>query len=122
MHMGPDWQGYVPVRVKSYRSAAMSGTTHFSSDFLEVPLAAGVLEIVGGRLGRQYASLWVGFSLAAVFPAPSFVLTEQQAVGSLVLPAILFNPWLTLLSRPAYFRTGGDGQGNAISSDLTLWG
>jgi hypothetical protein len=102
----------------------LDGRGKFTSDYLEVVSAAGVIEIAGGRQGRHSTALWVGFSFANEneLPEPSFVLSEQMAVGTLVLPAALFQSWLAILSQPAYFRIGGDGRGNAISSDITFWG
>jgi len=119
---GPEWSGYVPIRVKTRRVLGLDGQGKFTSDYLEVVSAAGVIEIAGGRQGRHSTALWVGFSFANKLPEPSFVLSEQMAVGTLVLPATLFQAWLEILSQPAYFRIGGDGRGNAISSDITFWG
>lgn len=120
---GPDWTGYVPIRLKTMRAVALNGTSVFSGEFLEVPKAAAVLELSGGRTGRYSTALWVGFSSAieSELPPPTFLLGDNTATGSLVLPAMLLSPWLHLLSQPAYFRIGGDGRGNAISSDMSFW-
>lgn len=120
MVVGPVWDKYVPIRVKGHRVIALSGQDTYSSEFLEVPLAVGIVEVTGVRVGHQHASLRVGFSLAETLPEPSFIQTENEAVGTLVLPVSLFHPWLIVLGQPAYFRIGGDGKGNAVSSDLSF--
>ena len=120
---GPDWTGYVPMRLKTMRAVALNGTSSYSGEFLEVPKAVAVLELSGGRTGRYSTALWVGFSLAveSELPPPTFLLGDNTATGSLVLPAMLLSPWLQLLGQPSYFRIGGDGRGNAISSDMSFW-
>lgn len=121
MKVGPDWGSFVSVRVRTKRIAGSSGAATYSSPYLEVPCAVGVIELEGGRVGRHFTSLHVGFSLASKLPGPSFVLTEEMAAGSLVLPGVLFQAWLMLVNGPAYFRIGGDGSGNGISSDQAFW-
>lgn len=119
---GPDWTGYVPIRVKSVRVAAFDAIGDHLSAHLQFAKAAGAIELVGGRIGSHFAELHVGFSLADVRPTPTFHLTDSMAVGTLVLPGHMLSSWLLLLNRQAFFRIGGDGLGNAISSDVSFWG
>lgn len=115
------WDGYVPVKVKSFWSLALCGASSHQLPGLLCSEAVGVIRIVGGRTGQKLTSLWVGFSRSEYLPAPRFSLEDEDAVGTLVLPEACFAPWLEVLkSSRAYFRIGGDGHGNALASEMNF--
>lgn len=119
--LSTNWQVSVVLKVRSYRALALSGAKTFHLNGLEVPQATGFIELIGPRTGTTQTTLLVGFSDALNIPAATFALAGREAVGTLVLPGRYFAPWLEIAKAPnAHFRTGGDGQRNALASDAAL--
>ena len=83
-----------------------------------LPMATGVIELLGHREGMRQTKLYIGFSAANPLPLPTFHLTPDTAIGTMSLTPECYAAFMQLASeRGAYFQIGGDGSWNALSSD-----
>ena len=116
-----DWDSYVTTKVKSLRAIALSGLRTFSEGGYSIPFATGFIELMGMRAGARKTVLQIGFTASPEIAAPSFVLLEAAAIGTLTFPSSCFGSILQFANCPtAHFRIGGDGSGNAIATEPTL--
>lgn len=117
----PDWDHYVVTKVKHVRAALLSGLDTFSAEGFTVPMASGFIELSGMRAGAFRTFLRIGFAESNRVMLPTFQLTDNSAIGTLVLPAHCFGSALQFAHSPmAHFRIGGDGRRNAMATDVAL--
>jgi hypothetical protein len=117
----PDWEGYVITKVKHVRAALLSGIDTFSTEGFTVPMASGFIELCGMRAGAFRTFLRIGFVESNRVMLPTFELTGNSAIGTLVLPSHCFGSALQFANSPmAHFRIGGDGRRNAMATDVAL--
>lgn len=108
-------------KVKVFRAMGSAGARPYCRDGFEVTDAIGSIEVVGSKTDGVPTRLRIVFSTAKPLPAPQFHASDKEAVGSLALPAAMFGTYLALLQAPrAFFRTGGDGQQNALASEKRM--
>lgn len=119
--LSTDWKEGSLIKVKAVRIGAFAGTGVYSNEAYAIERCAGFIELTGHKAGLTHTALWIGFTLAAELPAPTFNLVSNEAVGTLTLPAHLFGAYLAIVNAsPLHFRIGGDGSRNAIANDPSL--
>ena len=115
------WDRYVRFRVKSVRCLVLGGVEPFLNPHYALPRATGVIELTGHREGQRQTALYIGFSSAAELPAPSFQLTDSDAVGTLSLTPECFTAFMQVATQSgAHFQIGGDGSLNAVATDPSV--
>lgn len=115
------WQDYVTTDVRDVRVLALSGRTSFSDGKHRIDHAVGVLELIGAKQGSCRTTLQICFSQALSLPPPTFILSDNTAVGTLTLAGKWFEPYVEIArSQGAHFRIGGDGSRNALAAQASL--
>ncbi len=77
---------------------------------MDLPIDFATLRLIWWAL---LGVLLIGFSLAADLPAATFHMAEDEAIGTMTLPASCLSAYILMANSPAaYFRMGGDGSLN----------
>ncbi|KQR62596.1 hypothetical protein ASF94_15330 [Acidovorax sp. Leaf160] len=108
------------IKVRGVRVITLSGHATYSDREYVLNQAVGCIEIIGNRVATRATVLLIGFTLAADLPAATFHIGEDEAVGTMTLPASCLGAYIMTANSPAaYFRMGGDGSLNALATDAS---
>lgn len=121
LDLSTHWEVPQVVKAKSFRWLVLAGNSDFVAYDLSFRQPHGVIEITGTRAGNYATTLLAVFTSHRDEDVPRFVLGESHALGTLILSLEAFAGVVQMLGSPAvYIRLGGNGEHNAIASDLTL--
>jgi hypothetical protein len=120
LDLSPTWDGGEVIKVRGVRVIALSGQATYSDRDYVLHQAVGCIEVIGNRVATRATVLLIGFSLAADLPAATFHMAEDEAIGTMTLPASCLSAYILMANSPAaYFRMGGDGSLNALATDAS---
>ena len=120
LDLSPTWDDGEVIKVRGVRVITLSGHATYSDRDYVLNQAVGCIEIIGNRVATRATVLLIGFTLAAELPAATFHIGEDEAVGTMTLPASCLGAYIMTANSPAaYFRMGGDGSLNALATDAS---
>lgn len=105
-------------KVKAIRVMNLTGNQAYQEENYQLERATGVIEITGRHEGRA-ATLIVGFTDLPEQP-PTFVVKEDELVGTMTLHTTQFTAYVTLAQlQAAHFRIGDPAEQNALALEPT---
>ncbi len=120
LDLSPSWERGEVIKVRGVRVIALSGHATYSDREYVIEQAVGCIEVIGNRVATRATVLLIGFTLAADIPPATFRMTEDEAIGTMTLPASCLSAYIMTANSPAaYFRMGGDGSLNALATDAS---
>lgn len=120
LDLSPTWDDGEVIKVRGVRVITLSGHATYCDRDYALDQAVGCIEVIGNRVATRGTVLLIGFTLAATLPAPTFRMTDDEAIGTMTLPASCLSAYIMTANSPAaYFRMGGDGSLNALATDAS---
>ena len=120
LDLSPTWDDGEVIKVRGVRVIALSGHATYSDRDYVLEQAVGCIEVIGNRVATRGTVLLIGFTLATTLPPATFAMAEDEAVGTMTLPASCLSAYIMMANSPAaYFRMGGDGSHNALATDAS---